>query len=284
MPQVRITLAQINTTVGAIDANCERILAAVDEAGPQTQIVVFPEMAVTGYPLEDLALRRDMQTASVNAVRNIAQRLLERGRGDAYVVVGHIDLSDGFIGGRPAPRNCVSVLHAGEVIATYAKRHLPNYGVFDEYRIFQPGDELCVLEIQGARVGIAICEDLWQGESLMREYRAAGIDILVVPNASPFERDKDDARTALLSQRAREAGCPIVYVNSVGGQDELVFDGGSFLVNADGEVVARLPQFVEQVTTLDDSLTGDIAAAADDLEQVWSAIVVGIRDYVHKNG
>ncbi|MEY5145591.1 MAG: hypothetical protein RL745_960, partial [Actinomycetota bacterium] len=140
------------------------------------------------------------------------------------------------------------------------------------------------LEIQGARVGIAICEDLWQGESLMREYRAAGIDILVVPNASPFERDKDDARTALLSQRAREADCPIVYVNSVGGQDELVFDGGSFVVNADGAVVARLPQFVEQVTTLDESLAGDIAAAADDLEQVWSAIVVGIRDYVHKNG
>lgn len=280
----RVALAQINTTVGAIDGNCERILAAVAEADPVTDIIVFPEMCVTGYPLEDLALRPKFQEDSIAAVWRLAGQLADAGYATKYILVGHIDVATQLVGGRPTPRNCISVLHGGQVVATYAKRHLPNYGVFDEYRNFAPGADICVFDVQGSRIGIAICEDLWQGAELMAEYRAAGIDLLLVPNASPFERDKDDARATLVRRRAHEAGCPIVYVNSVGGQDELIFDGGSFAVNSDGDVIARLPQFTESVVSLTESLRGDICEDAPDLAQVWNAIVLGIRDYVHKNG
>ncbi|MBU6212854.1 MAG: NAD+ synthase [Actinomycetales bacterium] len=280
----RVAMVQFNSTVGAIDENCRRILDAVAAAGSDAELIVFPEMAVTGYPLEDLALRPALQAASVTAVDTLARDLQARGHGHQTVVVGHVGTAASTVGGRPAPTNCASVLRNGDVIATYAKRHLPNYGVFDEYRIFTPGTGITVIDVGAARVGIAVCEDLWQGAALMAEYRAAGIHLLVVPNASPFERDKDDARAALLAERAQEVGCPVVYVNSVGGQDELIFDGGSFAVDAAGSVTARMKQFTEASLLLDERCRGSVAPAADDLEQVWQAITLGVRDYVHKNG
>ena len=277
-------MVQFNSTVGAIDDNCRRILDAVDSVGSHADLIVFPEMAVTGYPLEDLALRASVQAASVAAVHTLARDLHSRGHGHRTVVVGHVGTAASQVGGRPAPTNCASALTGGEVVATYAKRHLPNYGVFDEYRNFTPGSGLTVIDVGAARVGIAICEDLWQGAALMAEYRSAGIDVLVVPNASPFERDKDDVRTALVAQRAHEVGCPVVYVNSVGGQDELIFDGGSFAVDATGAVTARMEQFAQGSLVLDERCLGRVAPTADDLDQVWQAIVLGIRDYVRKNG
>ena len=282
---VRIALAQINSTVGALEANCQRILDAVTEAAAaDARVVVFPEMSITGYPIEDLALRPSFQLASTNAVVKLAQQLVERGCGDVHVIVGHINRATHTIGGRPAPQNCVSILYAGAITATYAKRHLPNYGVFDEYRNFAAGSQITICDVAGTRIGIAICEDLWQGSDLMQEYRKAEIDVLIVPNASPFERDKDDTRTALIRERSREVACPIVYVNSVGGQDELIFDGGSFVVTPDGEVTARLPQFTEAIATLDAELACATVEPRSDLAQVWNAIVLGIRDYVIKNG
>ncbi len=279
-----VSIAQINSNVGAISDNCTRILAAVDQADAASQIILFPEMALTGYPLEDLALRPQLQQASVDGLHYLAVELQRRGHGSKHVVVGHIDIATASVGGRPAPRNCASVLHNGSVQATYAKRHLPNYGVFDEYRNFAPGQGICVFNVANCRVGIAICEDLWQGTSLMAEYRAAGIDLLLVPNASPFERDKDDLRTALVVTRAHEVGCPIIYVNSVGGQDELIFDGGSFAVDTRGTVTARLPQFEEEVRTLTANVVGPLSVDLPELAQVWQAITLGIRDYVRKNG
>ena len=280
----RVAMLQMNSIVGAVDANCQRILTAMAAVDPAADIVLLPEMVVTGYPLEDLALRPSLQQASIKAVHSLAAALAERGHGHRAVVIGHVGAALSLVGGRPAPTNCASVLFQGEVIATYAKRHLPNYGVFDEYRNFTPGSDITVFNVAGAKVGIAICEDLWQGSALMAEYRAAGVQLLLVPNASPFERDKDDARTTLVSQRAREVGCPIVYVNSVGGQDELVFDGGSFAVDARGIVTARMPQFAEASITLDEHLSAPQAPPTADIEQVWNAIVLGIKDYVHKNG
>ncbi|NDB17834.1 MAG: NAD+ synthase [Actinobacteria bacterium] len=280
----RVSVAQVNSIVGGIEDNCQRILAAVEQSDGAADIVVFPEMSLTGYPLEDLALRPQLQHASMHSLQHLATELNRLGHGGKYVVVGHIDVASESVGGRPAPHNCASVLHEGAVIATYAKRHLPNYGVFDEYRNFAPGSDTCVFEVAGCRIGLAICEDLWQGASLMAQYRAAGVDLLVVPNASPFERDKDDVRTALVAQRSQEVGCPIVYVNSVGGQDELIFDGGSFVVDSLGRVTARLPQFQEAVADLDPSLNGQLCDDLADLAQLWQAITVGIRDYVHKNG
>lgn len=279
----RVAMVQFNSIVGAIAHNCERIAEQVGTIGTQADLVIFPEMAVTGYPLEDLALRPALQEASMAAVHALAAELHERGCGATTVVVGHMGMATSSVGGRPAPTNCASVLRDGAVIATYAKRHLPNYGVFDEYRHFSPGTDIVTVTIGEAKVGIAICEDLWQGTELMASYRSAGINLLAVPNASPFERDKDDARANLVSQRAREVGCPIVYVNSVGGQDELIFDGGSFAVNADGDVIAQMPQFVEGISLLDAHGQGSLATPLDDIEQVWQAIVLGIADYVHKN-
>lgn len=284
----RVAMLQLNSTVGAVDANCQRILNAMATVDRAADIVLLPEMVVTGYPLEDLALRPSLQQASLNAVRALAAALAERGHGHQAVVVGHVGAAQSLVGGRPAPTNCASVLHHGEMIATYSKRHLPNYGVFDEYRNFTPGSDITVFEVAGTKVGVVICEDLWQGSALMAEYRDAGVQLLLVPNASPFERDKDDARTTLVSQRAREVGCPIIYVNSIGGQDELVFDGGSFAVDASGAVTARMLQFVEASITLDEHAHAPMPPTSSDIsgdfEQVWNAIVLGIRDYVHKNG
>ena len=155
--------------------------------------------------------------------------------------------------GRPrgAPQNAVAVLHGGSVVARYAKHHLPNYGVFDEFRYFVPGTDTCVVRVRGVDVALAICEDLWQDGGPVAEYAALRPGLLLVANGSPYERNKDDVRLALVRRRAAEAGCTLAYLNMVGGQDELVFDGDSLVVTADGEVLARAPQFVEEVALVD---------------------------------
>jgi NAD+ synthase (glutamine-hydrolysing) len=264
VPQLRLALAQIGVTVGDIAGNADRILRWTRHAAASgAHVVAFPEMALTGYPVEDLALRGSFVAASREALDDLAGRLAEAGLGDLVVIVGYLDGSPEArpTAGRPAgsPQNAAAALHGGRVVVRSAKHHLPNYGVFDEYRYFVPGESLPVIRVHGVDAAVAVCEDLWQDGGPVASTREAGAGLLVVINASPYEVDKDDVRLDLVSRRAAEAGCTLAYVNMVGGQDELVFDGDSLVVAADGEVLARGPQFEEGCLLVD----LDLPAAAD---------------------
>jgi len=258
---MRIALAQVNATVGDLDGNAGLLVDWTRRAAAAgARIVVFPEMMLTGYPVEDLALRASFVDASIAAVAAAAGRLAAEGLGGVAVVTGYLGRRTGQ---RPrvglpsgAPLDAAALLHAGTVVITSAKHHLPNYGVFDEYRYFVPGDSLPVFRLPSAGgeqvdVAIAICEDLWQDGGPVAVTRQAGAGLLVVPNASPYERGKDDRRLELCQRRAREAGAALAYVNMTGGQDELVFDGDSIIVDASGRLLARGPQFAEALIVAD---------------------------------
>ena len=295
--KLRIALAQVNPTVGDLAANAALVrqnVAAAQSAG--AHIVVFPEMVLTGYPVEDLALRPSFQSASQSAIAELASELT----GEIVAIVGYLDQVNG------APQNMVAVISGGEIKARYAKCHLPNYGVFDEYRNFVPGDKTLVVRIHGVDVGIAICEDLWIDGGITAQLAACKPGLIIVPNGSPYERAKDDVRLALVTKRARQAAAPLVYVNMTGGQDDLVFDGDSIVVDKEGAVIARAPQFADDLRVVDidvatqtsqpdvvisaevaaiaQPLTPEIAPALNDLEEIWQALVIGLRDYVEKNG
>jgi NAD+ synthase (glutamine-hydrolysing) len=257
---LRIALAQVNPTVGDLDGNADLVVEwARRAASAGARLVVFPEMMITGYPVEDLALRASFVDASIATVRDTARRLAAEGLGGIAVITGYLDRREGAVPrlGLPAgaPLDAAALLHGGMIAATTAKHHLPNYGVFDEYRYFVPGDHLPVFRMQAAGgqvdVAIAICEDLWQDGGPVRVTRIAGAALLAVPNASPYERGKEYVRQELCARRAREAGAALAYVNMVGGQDELVFDGGSLVVNADGREVAHAPRFCDSLLVTD---------------------------------
>jgi NAD+ synthase (glutamine-hydrolysing) len=261
MPEMRIALAQVNATVGDLAANSELVVEWTRRAADAgARLVVFPEMMLTGYPVEDLALRTSFVDASIATLRSTAERLAAEGLGEIAVVTGYLDRKTGL---RPrvglpagAPLDAAALLHDGAVVVQSAKHHLPNYGVFDEYRYFVPGDVLPVVRMRATGdervdVAIAICEDLWQDGGPVTVTCAAGAGLLVVPNASPYERGKDDTRLELCQRRAREAGATLAYVNMVGGQDELVFDGDSIIVDAAGQLLARGPQFEEALVVAD---------------------------------
>ena len=295
--KLRLALAQINPTVGDLAGNAALIKQSVDQAvGAGAHIAIFPEMVLTGYPVEDLALRPSFQVASKSALSALASQLDK----SIVSIVGYLDQVDG------KPQNMVAVIAGGEVKARYAKCHLPNYGVFDEFRNFVAGDSTLVVRIHGVDVGIAICEDLWIDGGITAQLAARTPGLVIVPNGSPYERAKDDVRLSLVTKRAREAKAPLAYVNMTGGQDDLVFDGDSIVVNAEGAVIARAPQFEDGVMIVDvEAATGtskpDVVISEDaveiakpsipgiahrlgDEEEMWNAIVVGLRDYVMKNG
>ncbi len=327
MPPLRIALAQVDVAVGDLDGNADVVRREVARAREQgADLVAFPEMSLTGYPPEDLVLRRSFADASKHKLRELATRLAEDGAGDVAVVVGYLDRADEPTPrlGRPAgePQNAAAVLFGGEIVAEYAKHHLPNYGVFDEYRYFVPGDRFPVVRLHGVDVGLTVCEDLWQDGGPIAVARAAGVGLVVCINGSPFERGKAHTRDELAARRAKEAGAPLAYVNLVGGQDELVFDGGSLVVDAAGDLVARAGQFAEGllVVDLDCAAGGDaeppasvpaddgttmavsrivlagearpdrelldppVADRLSDEAELYAACVTGTRDYVRKNG
>lgn len=313
MPQLRLALAQINPCVGDLVGNSDLVVARTHEAAAAgAHLVAFPEMVLTGYPVEDLALRPSFQTASRAALDALAVRLDAEGLGATTVVVGYLDrLEDGVDTlGRPrgGPQNAAAVISGGRVVARYAKHHLPNYGVFDEYRYFVPGTSTTVVRVHGVDVALAVCEDLWQDGGPVAQVRESGAALLVVINGSPYERNKDDVRLTLCARRAQEAGAALAYVNMVGGQDELVFDGDSIVVGSDGALLARAPQFDEALLVVDldlpmaDPTTSRSSAAigfpvapydaqpstveprSSDEGEVWGALVLGLRDYVRKNG
>ncbi|MDQ1746167.1 MAG: hypothetical protein QOD07_430 [Frankiaceae bacterium] len=326
MPQLRVALAQVDVTVGDLKRNADCVLRETAQAAVEgAHLVVFPEMALTGYPPEDLVLRRSFVRASQAAIQDLAERIAADGWGDVAVVVGYLDACPDPAErvGRPAgePQNAAAVLYGGSVVARYAKHHLPNYGVFDEFRYFVPGDVLPVVRLHGVDVAVTICEDLWQAGGPIAVAREAGAGLVLTINGSPYERHKDDLRCELVRRRAAEAGASLAYVNMVGGQDELVFDGDSIVVDRYGAVLARAAQFREQllVTDLDlpaatatvdgwvdaedgtrmrvervvldpdavpayDALPAEVAPRLDDLAETWAALVTGTRDYARKNG
>ena len=258
---LRIALAQVNATVGDLDGNAELIVGWTRRAAERgARVVVFPEMMLTGYPVEDLALRASFVEASIRTLHAVAARLGAEGLGGIAVVTGYLDRRADLAPrtGLPAgaPLDAAALLHGGRVVITSAKHHLPNYGVFDEFRYFVPGNTLPVFRLPAANgeqvdVAIAICEDLWQDGGPVAVCARSGAGLLVVPNASPYERGKDDVRLDLCVRRAREAGAALAYTNMIGGQDELVFDGDSILVAADGTLLARGPQFEEALVVAD---------------------------------
>ncbi len=279
---LRIAIAQLNLLVGDITGNADRIIEASRHARDhlQAQAVLFPELTLAGYPPEDLLLRGDFLGQIDRALHDVAARI-PRG----------IDVIVGF----PEKRgkhlyNSAAVLRDGAVHGVYRKHALPNYGVFDEKRYFTPGDAPCVFDLAGVPVGLTLCEDVW-GPGMVERTREAGAKLLFNLNASPFHGHKIREREAVLRERIDTTHLPIVYVNQVGGQDELVFDGASFVMNAQGEVVFRAPEFEEVIQTIDFEFDGDVvpvrgtvAPEYDEVTSDYRAIVLAIRDYVTKNG
>jgi NAD+ synthase (glutamine-hydrolysing) len=317
VPILRLALAQIDVTVGDLAGNAATIFERAREAaGAGATLVAFPEMALTGYPPEDLVLRSSFRDASRAALDELAARLGAAGLGRVAVVVGYLD-DDSAAGG--GARDASALLLNGQVVATCYKHHLPNYGVFDERRYFVPGQRFALVRAFGVDIGLTVCEDLWQEGGPFAVARAAGAGLVVNVNGSPYELNKDDVRLELLRRRAAEAGAPILYVNMVGGQDELVYDGDSMVVSADGQVLLRAPQYVEGLFYLDVDLPAARSAAEpvtatglgmlvervdtgtppprlagpaplavhaarmSDEAEVWGALVAGLGDYVRKN-
>ena len=282
MPAFDIIMAQVNTLVGDFNGNVARILEVVEqvESTSGAAVILFPELTLCGYPPEDLLLRPSMQRRVDAALKKLCA-----GVGDSYVVVGFPHTRDGRL------YNMAGVIHRGELIAEYAKQCLPNYQVFDEKRYFHAGASACIVDIHGVPVALSICEDIWEPGPLAQA-AAAGAALVLNFNSSPFHRGKQAEREKMVTGRAVDNAVPVVYVNQVGGQDELVFDGGSFAVNADGSLCARAPAFEEATVSLRADYSDgachlqgeDVTPPMDLLESVYSALVLGVRDYVDKNG
>jgi len=316
VPSLRLALAQVNYTVGDLAGNAAMVLDRARQAADAgAHLVAFPEMTLTGYPPEDLVLRTSFRQASCAALQRLAGDLDAAGLGELAVIVGYLD-EDGATGG--GPRNALAFVHRGAVVARYYKHHLPNYGVFDERRYFTSGSRFVMVRHLGVDIALTICEDVWQDGGPFAVAGAAGAGLVVNINGSPYERNKDDVRLPLLRRRAAEAAAPVLYVNTVGAQDELVFDGDSMVVGPAGDVLLRAPQYREDLYLVDVDLAdapavppaadnaamaverfatgvpapepppsvrrGDVAERIPDEAEVWGALVTGLCDYVRKNG
>jgi len=275
---LKIALAQTNFLVGNIDANVNNIIKTAQHARDElgADLIVFPELTITGYPAEDLLLRADFIAAANNAVYQLADRIA-----GIAVVVGFPELDDGKL------YNSAIVLHQGVTLACYRKQALPNYGVFDEQRYFAAGNQPCVFEFNGTFIGLTICEDVWQ-DGIIDANKQAGAEILLTLNASPFNAGKIHQREAVVCRQIKAARIALVYVNQVGGQDELIFDGASFVSDASGEIVFRAAEFEEQVSVVEfadnQPLKTTCAPLYNEITSEYKALVLGIKDYVRKNG
>lgn len=277
-----VALAQLNMLVGDIEGNAQKIITTTGEqADAGADLVVFPELALTGYPPEDLLLRPDLMVR-VNAQLDLIAQVSHK----TAVLVGHPWPEDGTL------YNALSVYAEGRLLIRYYKQKLPNYGVFDELRYFSAGDKNALLELNGVRLGLLICEDLWF-DAPVDALHAAGAEVIVSINASPYDQEKPQVRQRLLEGHCRRTGLPLLYLNQIGGQDELVFDGCSKVFNAQGEMTHRLAAFAEQVELVSLHKQQDVltitpmaqpAVAQGLLAQTYQALVLAVRDYVTKNG
>ena len=289
---LKLCIAQLNFLVGDMAGNAQKIIAAARSAYAQgARLVLTPELSICGYAAEDLFLRPAFIAACDDAVKAVARELA--GLKDLHVVVGHPTGGDIRSKSVAVQRrfNAASVLSNGKILETYAKRELPNYQVFDERRYFTPGQGVCVFQVEGVNVGLLICEDAWFEEPALLA-REAGAELLAVINASPFHVGKGGERFARMADRARAVGLPLAYAHFVGGQDEVVFDGASFALNADGSLAARAPGFQEDLFCLQTEgggaaplhLSGPVTHERTPEADLWDALVLGVRDYVGKNG
>lgn len=281
MTSIKLGLAQINPTVGDIEGNLLLVLSALETSKKRgLDVVIFPELVLTGYPPEDLLLRKDFQAAVEHALVRIAQKSL-----GIAAIVGHPHLEDN------SRYNAASLLSMGKIMATYRKQILPNFGVFDEKRYFSEGTSSGLFEVNGVKLGVLICEDLWH-PGPAQSAQANGADALIILNASPFHQAKLAQRQAVAKDRVLETGLPLIYINLIGGQDELVFDGASFALNSSGDLCLQAPSFEEGLYEFDFSLAhsgGPMREEAshsppDELALIYQALVIGIRDYARKNG
>jgi NAD+ synthase (glutamine-hydrolysing) len=290
MPAVRVAMAQINPTVGDLSGNSAKILdfaKRAQQAG--AQIVLFPELALTGYPIEDLALSRDFLSASEADLEDLAKAADKAGFGQMTLVVGYPGFAENptswAIGANKA-----ALITGGKISGNYAKHHLPNYSVFDEYRVFVPGKNLLTFDASGIKFATVICEDIWQSGGPVAQISSSNVDLTLVLNGSPFETSKTDSRLALVQSLAKAQGTAVAYVNLVGGQDDLVFDGNSFVVDSSGNEIARAKQFGEDLCVFDVESKSEISSVSKNAEplkphqQIWAALVLGLKDYVEKNG
>jgi NAD+ synthase (glutamine-hydrolysing) len=275
---LKIALAQINFLVGNIAANVDNIIKATVTAREElgADIVVFPELIVTGYPAEDLLLRADFIEEANNAIHHISESV-----NDIALVVGFPELADGKL------YNSAIVLHQGVTLACYRKQALPNYGVFDERRYFTAGNQPCVFEFNGSFIGLTVCEDVWQ-KGIIDANKQAGAEILLTLNASPFNLGKIHQREAVICSQVKAAQIPLVYVNQIGGQDELIFDGGSFVANEQGEIIYRAEEFKEHIGVVEfignKPIKSECVPLYEKIASAYQALVLGIKDYVRKNG
>ena len=290
MPAVRVAMAQINPTVGDLSGNSAKILEIAKRAQQAgAQIVLFPELALTGYPIEDLALSRDFLFASERALDELATAADKAGLGQMTLVVGYPGFAENpsswAIGANKA-----ALISGGKISGNYAKHHLPNYSVFDEYRVFVPGQDLLTFETNGMKFATVICEDIWQSGGPVAQISASNVDLTLVLNGSPFETSKTDSRLGLVQSLAKAQNTAVAYVNLVGGQDDLVFDGNSFVVDSSGAEIVRANQFSEDLCVFDFDSKSKIAPVSETAgpliqhQQIWEALVLGLRDYVAKNG
>ncbi len=305
---LKISLAQLNPYVGAIGKNAEKILVASDEAQQQgADILVTPELSLTGYPPEDLLLRPGF----IKKTEECLETIITYSRQSIAMIVGYPKLNNGKL------YNMAAVIANGELVAEYAKQELPNYSVFDEKRYFTPGTDSCVVDFKGHRLGITICEDIWHDHAVEQSVDA-GASLVININASPFHTQKIPERLQVVQNKAKKVGRTVVYVNQVGGQDELVFDGASFVVNSDGEVLQQSPCFIDDLSTIEATLTpeglsvvkagnvrdlpstviagiefdgqynevvlGKHSRSEENEAMIYQALVCGLRDYVDKNG
>jgi NAD+ synthase (glutamine-hydrolysing) len=272
--ELSVLMAQVNPTVGAIEANANLVIQCIEQHQHNHDVIVFPELVLTGYSPEDLLLRDELYTRVDAALENIKATVK-----DCHVIVGHPSKENHH------RYNSASVLHNSKMIDRYHKQLLPNYGVFDEKRYFSPGEHrICSFEIKGHNIALCICEDMWD-EGPVDSIIKAGNDVLLCINASPFDHEKYKRRETLLRHYAKQ-NLTIVYVNLVGGQDQIVFDGQSFVMNSNGEVCARSPAFetsLQSISISDGSIEGSIAPITDTIPLIYQALVLGLRDYIHKN-
>ncbi len=275
---LKIALAQVNFLVGNIEANVDKIIEASVYARDHlnADLVVFPELTITGYPAEDLLFRADFIAAANNAIYLLAERVT-----DIAMVVGFPERDDNKL------YNSAVVLHQGVILACYRKQILPNYGVFDEQRYFTAGHQPCVFEFNGTFIGLTICEDVWK-QGIIDNAKQAGAELMLTLNASPFNSGKIHQREAIICQQVKAAKIPLVYVNQVGGQDELIFDGASFVADLHGNIVFRAEEFKEQISVIEfdghNTLLSSCAPLYNKISSEYQALVLGIKDYVRKNG
>jgi NAD+ synthase (glutamine-hydrolysing) len=280
--KLRIVMAQLNMLVGDIEGNADKVIAAAERARNEfkADVIVFPELALTGYPPEDLLLRPGLYTRVLAALESINLRVR-----DIDIVLGYPHAAAGGV------YNAASLLRADTTVATYHKQHLPNYSVFDEKRYFAAGSEPCVVDIKGVPVGLTVCEDIWQPGSVAQAC-AAGARFIININASPYHLYKGREREQAVRERVVEGQVPVLYVNLVGGQDELVFDGGSFVMDGNGLITQQAPAFEEGLYLAEFAVEGDTvtplpgecAAELGEEASVYRALVLGVRDYIEKNG